>query len=250
MIDFVQPSPPGTILVLSDERRYQKQPSVDYQVLFGRGGDDVHLAVGVDDPYVSRRQGALAWDGQDWQLRNLGRLPIRLIDDSMILQGQQLRLRTGCTPLLVGAPAHRVHLVEVHVAGFPRHGTQIGPDTPTKSPDVYELTEMERLAVVALAQRYLRQDAGPTPMTWAEAAAELNRVPRERRWSSRSVEHVIGALRQRLATTGRNPIPGILRGEMPEPVGNTLNHNLITALVRTATLTPDDLRLLGEEDEL
>lgn len=45
------------------------------------------------------------------------------------------------------------------------------------------------------------------------------------------------------------PIPGILRDDgIPEPVGNTLNHNLIQALLKSAALMPNDLRLLGDDD--
>jgi hypothetical protein len=245
---FARPTPPGTLLVVADEHRYQKLPSAHHEVLFGRGEDDVHVAVGVDDPYVSRRQGMLLCDGQEWRLRNIGKLPIRLVDESMVLTGQELALRTGCTPLLVGAPVHRVHLVEIHVAGFSRQGSEIGVDSPTRSPDEYDLSEIERLAVVALGQRYLRQDPSPQPVSWAQAADDLSRAPNSRRWTARAVEHVVAAVRQRLAT-GRSPIPGILRGEMPEPVGNTLNHNLITALVRSATLTPHDLELLGDDED-
>ena len=245
---FARTTPPGTILVLADERRFQKLPSADFEVFFGRSQDDVHLAVGVDDPYVSRRQGLLLCDGHEWRLRNIGKLPIRLVDESMVLTGHELALKSGCTPLLVGAPAHRVHLVEVHVAGYPRPGAETGPDTPTRSPDEYELSEAERMAVVAVAQRYLRQDPSPQPVSWAQAADDLSRAPGVgRKWTARSIEHVVGAVRQRLAT-GRSPIPGILRGEMPEPVGNTLNHNLITALLRSATLTPQDLDLLGDDE--
>ena len=244
---FGEPARPGTILVVADELRYQKLPSAGFEVYFGRAEDDVHVAVGVGDPYVSRRQGMLVCDGREWRLRNIGRLPIRLVDESMVLSGHELPLRAGCTPLLVGAPVHRVHLVEVHVAGNPRRGTRIGPDTETRSPDVYELNEIERLALVAIGQRYLRQDPAPQPVSWAQAAEDLSRTG-SRRWTARSVEHVIAAVRQRLAS-GRRPIPGILRGEMPEPVGNTLNHNLITALLRSATLAPADLALLGEDEE-
>ena len=249
---FARSTPPGTILVVAEERRFQKMPSAHFEVFFGRGLDDVHIAVGIDDPYVSRKQGLLLCDGHEWRLRNIGRLPIRLVDESMVLTGHELSLRPGCTPLLVGAPVHRVHLVEVHVAGFPRPGHEIGPETPTRSPDEYELSEVERLAVVAIAQRYLRQDPSPQPVSWAQAADDLSRAPSAgevgRRWTARSVEHVVAAVRQRLAT-GRSPIPGILRGEMPEPVGNTLNHNLINALLRSATLTPRDLDLLGDDED-
>jgi hypothetical protein len=241
-------APVGTLLVVAEDRRFQKKLGPHCEVLFGRGGDEVHLAVGMDDPYVSRRQGLLLCDGYEWRLRNIGKLPIRLVDETMVLTGHELALRTGCTPLLVGAPAHRVHLVEVHVSGVGRPGAGVGPESPTRSPDEYELSDTERLAVVALGQRYLRQDPSPQPVSWSQAASDLSRAPGARRWTARSVEHVVAALRQRLAT-GRAPIPNILRGEMPEPVGNTLNHNLIMALLRSAALTPHDLALLGEDED-
>ena len=110
---FARPTQPGTLLVVADERRYQKLPSARHEVLFGRGEDDVHVAVGVDDPYVSRKQGMLLCDGQDWRLRNIGRLPIRLVDESMVLTGQELALRTGCTPLLVEEPGVSMHSPEL-----------------------------------------------------------------------------------------------------------------------------------------
>ncbi|MFF0051073.1 hypothetical protein [Streptomyces sp. NPDC005498] len=69
-----------------------------------------------------------------------------------------------------------------------------------------------------------------------------------RLWSAKSAEHVISALRKRLAV-GRSPIPGILRDDgIPEPVGNTLNHNLIQALLKSAALMPNHLHLLGDDD--
>ena len=40
---------------------------------------------------------------------------------------------------------------------------------------------------------------------------------------------------------------GVLRDDgIGEPVGNTLNHNLILALLETATLLPADLYLLDK----
>ena len=245
---FEGATPPGTILVVAEDRRYRKLPRADYEVLFGRSEDDVHIAVGIDDPYVSRKQGMLVCDGQEWRLRNIGRLPIRLVDESMVLAGHELALKTGCTPLLVGAPVHRVHLVEIHVAGFSRHGTQIGPDSLTRYPDEYELSETERLAVVAIGQRYLRQDPAPKPVSWAQAADDLTHAPGGRKWTGRAVEHIVADLRQRLSK-GRAPIFGLVREEVQEPVGNTLNHNLITALLASATLTQHDLALLGEDED-
>jgi hypothetical protein len=35
---------------------------------------------------------------------------------------------------------------------------------------------------------------------------------------------------------------------MPEPVGSPLNHTLITALLRSAARTPNDLAVLGDDD--
>jgi hypothetical protein len=52
-------------------------------------------------------------------------------------------------------------------------------------------------------------------------------------------------VRERLAT-GDHPVPGLRREDgVAEPVGNTLNHNLILALLRSTTLLPADLHLLG-----
>lgn len=41
-------------------------------------------------------------------------------------------------------------------------------------------------------------------------------------------------------------MPGLLEEEIPPPLGNTLNHNLIMALLVSATIGPSDLRLLDE----
>jgi hypothetical protein len=43
-------------------------------------------------------------------------------------------------------------------------------------------------------------------------------------------------------------VPGLTREEVGEPAGNMLNHNLIMELLRTITLMPQDLRLLGLGD--
>ncbi len=41
-------------------------------------------------------------------------------------------------------------------------------------------------------------------------------------------------------------VAGLLEEEVPQPVGNALNHNLITDLLITTTIVRSDLRLLGE----
>ncbi len=48
-------------------------------------------------------------------------------------------------------------------------------------------------------------------------------------------------------STGAGAIRGIVKEPgMVEPLGNTLNDNLIRALLRNATLVPEDLYVLGE----
>jgi hypothetical protein len=49
------------------------------------------------------------------------------------------------------------------------------------------------------------------------------------------------AVRQRLSAKG---VPGLTREEVGEPVGNTLNHNLLVALLRSTTLRPADVEVL------
>jgi hypothetical protein len=61
-------------------------------------------------------------------------------------------------------------------------------------------------------------------------------------WPLTPVEHLVQAVRIRL---GRGGVTGLTREEVREPVGNTLNHNLISELMATITLVPPDLRLIG-----
>ena len=39
-------------------------------------------------------------------------------------------------------------------------------------------------------------------------------------------------------------MPGLTREEVGEPVGNTLNHNLLVTLLRSTTLRPADVEVL------
>lgn len=55
------------------------------------------------------------------------------------------------------------------------------------------------------------------------------------------MEHIIHAVRMRLSHDG---VPGLLRTEVGEPVGNTLNHNLLQVLLTSTTLVPMDLALI------
>jgi hypothetical protein len=40
-------------------------------------------------------------------------------------------------------------------------------------------------------------------------------------------------------------VPGLVWEEVREPVGNTLNHNLLQALLRSPTLVPMDLATIN-----
>ncbi|WP_333767495.1 hypothetical protein [Streptomyces sp. IBSBF 2435] len=51
-------------------------------------------------------------------------------------------------------------------------------------------------------------------------------------------------VRRRLSSEAA--ITGLLGDDVPPPVGNALNHNLITDLFLTTTITKADLRLPGE----
>ncbi|MFI5715587.1 hypothetical protein [Nocardia sp. NPDC051750] len=242
----VPPAPPGTIFALAADGGYAVPPR-KFALHFGRCRDEVHVPIGVDDPRVSRLHGVLACDGREWWIRNKGKLPIQLPGDVMLLSGHDMPIESGYTPLFIGSPKSGPHLLEVHVVGArnPRAADQ--QHTRTRPPDIYELSPDERLVLTALAQRYLRQERFPQPVTWNQAAADLNRAPGGRHWTWRGAAHIVGALRERLSM-GPDPIPGIrVEDGIGEPVGNTLNHNLIKAMLASATLMPEDLLLLGDQ---
>jgi hypothetical protein len=180
-------------------------------------------------------------------MRNTGKLPIQLPADTMLLSGHELPVRPGYTPAIIDSPGRRSHLLEIHLVGSHAPDGRTGPHMPTRPPDVYDLNPVERLVLTALAQRYLRQEPYPQPVSWKQVADDLNRVPGGREWTPKSAAHVVGAVRERLAGPGAR-IPGIMREDgVGEPVGNTLNHNLIQALLKNATLMPADLNLLGDD---
>jgi hypothetical protein len=242
-------APRGTIFVVGPEAGFAVPPCA-YTLLFGRDREDVHVAVGVDDPTVSRRQGVFTCTGPDgdWRLRNTGKLPIQLPDGTLMLTGHTRIIEPGYTPLLIHSPGRGSHLIEVLLVGG--HDRQL-PRSTTTAPEVdpetvYELSAQERLVVTALAKRYLQGDRYPLPMTWEETARLANASPHATRtWSSRTVAHTVENLRERLHRRG---VRGLLREELGEPVGSMINVNLIRELIRTVTLTTADLDLLALDD--
>lgn len=239
------PAPPGTIFVLADHGGYAVPPR-KFTLLFGREEDDVHVAVGVGDPYVSRFHGRLTCDGSEWWMRNTGRLPIRLPRESLLLSGQEMPLQDGYLPLFIGRSPRREHLVEIRVVGWPKANTVGGPSLDTKASATYDLSPVERLVLTALAQRYLRGEQHARPMAWNQVADDLNRLSTDREWNPHAAANVVGNVRKRLSEANP-PIHGIIRtDDMPEPLGNALNHNLIRALLESTTLLPADLDRLGD----
>lgn len=236
------PAPVGTLFVLGDRGGIAVAPAVRFSVIFGRNEPEVHVCVGWGDPGVSRQHGSLRHDGQRWVVRNTGRLPIRLPGSHLLLSGHAEPLAVAYTPLFIRSAHGREHLLEVRVAGPAlAEPPGVGDDASTHRVALWELSERERLVAVALGQRYLRHEAFPQPLSWNQVAEQLGRLRPEEPWTAKRAEHVITAVRERLAGRG---VPGLTRAEVGEPIGNALNHNLMMELLLSTTLVPPDLKLL------
>lgn len=217
------------------------------QVRFGRNKDEVNVTVGSNDPQVSRRHGRITYDGREWWLHNDGVLTVHLPRSRLLLAGQETPLPSGYTPLFIrGVDPRTEHLVEVRVVGRdPVETGEADPAAETVHRQVWTLSDRERLVLTALAQRYLRQEAHPQPMSWREVASELNELAGREEWNPHLAANVAGQVRARLSAAG---VPGLTRDEVGEPTGNIINHNLIVELLESTALVPPDLRLLGDTD--
>lgn len=237
---------PGTIFALGEDGGYAAPPR-EFAMLFGRARDDVHIPVGLNDPFVSRVHGQFTCDGRDWWLRNDGNLPIQA-GDSLLLKGNRVILSRGYTPLLIKSSRSRSHLLEAYVVDALAPGRDAAPEDGTQFPEGYELSPAERTVLAALAQRYLRGDEKtPQPVSWQQVADDMNRTAPGRAWTKKKAERIVARVRERLADDPRAPVSGLRREEgIGEPVGNTLNHNLIQALLLTGTLGTEDLGLLSD----
>lgn len=244
------PAPPGAIIVMGAEGGFAV-PARRFTLLFGRERDDVHVPVGVTDPAVSRQHGVFtcAGEGGEWWLRNTGRLPIELRGGALMLTGHERRMAPGHTPLVIASSTHRSHLLDVRVVGYEGPQPREATDATTADPQtVYELSPQERLVLTALALRYLQgHDRSPLPLTWAQTAQIANRSPYStKRWNEKRAERIVGVVRDRLRE--RHGVPELTCEEVGQPVGTSLTQNLIGELLRTTTLAPQDLVLLGELD--
>ena len=236
------PAQPGTLFVMGEYGGMRVAPDADFDVVFGRCQPDVHVCVGADDPHVSRQHGRITRESSRWVLHNSGRLAIRFPGSPLILRGHRVRLPASYTALFIVAPEQE-HLFEVRIAagqGTPASQERMKVDT--KDPEQWELSELERIVLTCLAQRYLRQEAWPQPLTWAQVADELGELGAPGRWNSRRAARIVTDVRLRLSSH----VDGLRENELPPPLGNTLNHNLITQLLLSATITTEDLDLLDE----
>ncbi|WP_033293521.1 hypothetical protein [Amycolatopsis jejuensis] len=238
----VPPSPPGTIFALTVTGGVRMPPRDGRQVLFGRNREDVHVCVGEDDRKVSRKQGFLVRRRNSWWMHNTGRLPIRLPGSRLLFPEEDpVPLAEGYTAAFVRGSAGREHLLELYVAGADGRRPDSRPQDVTEPPRMWRLTPDERLVLVSLAQRYLLQDPYPQPLAWRQVAQQLTELNPDAPWSAKRVEHLVSAVRARLARAG---VAGLTREEVGEPVGNALNDNLIKELLLSTSLVPPDLALL------
>ncbi|WP_308283925.1 hypothetical protein [Streptomyces buecherae] len=237
---------PDTLFMLGANGGMRVAPDANVRLLFGRNEPEVHVCVGPTDALVSRRQGLIVRESAHWVLHNTGRLPILFPGPRLVPGGDQAHLPTGYTPLFAVSSRHQ-HLLEVRVTapGQPP-GPRGGPEryeeeTRETRADIRRLSPEERLVLVCLAQRYLRHGPHPQPLTWAQVGDELSRLRPAERWSPERAAHIVANVRRR--RSGENGVPGLLEDEVPQPVGNALNHNLITDLLTTTTIVRADPRL-------
>ncbi|MEW2522469.1 hypothetical protein [Actinacidiphila alni] len=236
---------PGTLLVLGSNGGMSVAPDAGFTLLFGRNEPDVHVCVGESDTAVSRRHGLITREHSRWMLSNTGKLPIRFPGSRLILKGDRAELTAGYTPLFIVAPRQE-HLLEVRIAAAARGdggAPQMYGET-THDGGKYELRPEERLVLVCLGQRYLRNDPQPQPLAWAQVAFELTELRPDEQWGPKRAAHIVAKVRKRLSKEAG--IPGLLEEEVPPPVGNALNHNLLTHLLVTTTIVKEDLRILGD----
>ncbi len=232
----------GTLFVLGLNGGMSVAPDAEFSLVFGRSEPDVHVCVGAEDPHVSRQHGRISRERTHWVLHNVGRLPIRISPSRLVLSGDRAELPTGYTPLFILGPKQE-HLLEVRIAAPAPLAVQgVEYEAQTRAREVWPLSPAEKLVIVCLGQRYLRNEPHPQPLTWGQVAAELSELQPGERWSERRAAHIVTKVRKRLSRSVR----GLLEEEVPPPVGNTLNHNLVMELMVSTTLLTSDLELLRD----
>lgn len=237
---------PGTMFAQSVGGGIEVRAREKRTIVFGRDRAAVHVCLGPDDRQVSRQHGRLVHRGGRWWVHNTGKLPIQLPGSQLLFTGEEpVPLATGYSPMFVHGSRKRVHLLEVYVAGETGDRPAPRPDDPTQPPARWSLDDAERLALVVLGQRYLLHEARPVPQTWQQTASQLHELRPDDGWNHKRVERLVEKVRMRLSARG---VPGLTRDEVPEPIGNALNDNLLRELLLSTTLTPRDLALIAPPD--
>lgn len=214
-------------------------------VTFGRNSEVVDLCVGENDRGVSREHVLLTFREGLWWLRNTGQRQVE-IDDVQTIgpYDEEAALPDGYSSLRVHG-ANTGHTIEVLVVG-PDEWEPTGPSRSTTIPvRGWPLHRRERLAVVAIAEFYLRGEPDAEPRTWRQAAEVLGEADADGNWTHRSVEHVVGGVRMRMAAKGEE---GLVAGE-EKVAGDTLKRNLIKILRDSGTISRRDLGLIDPDDE-
>ncbi|GAB2840781.1 FHA domain-containing protein [Lentzea nigeriaca] len=238
----VSSAAPGAVVALTVSGKVTAAPVGGASIRFGRNRPAVDVCVGETDLRVSRQHGLLTHDGGRWWVSNTGQLPIRLPGTRLLFKDEDpLPLADGYTPLFVRGV--REHLLEVYVAGEDGGQPATLHSAATQQPKRWRLTEDERLLLVLLGQRYLLHEANPQPVQRGEVAAAMAELRAGQEWNVKRVDRVIADVRTRLSKAG---VTGLRREEVGEPVGNSLNDNLLKELVLSTTLVPPDLALLDE----
>ncbi|MGH3615530.1 MAG: FHA domain-containing protein [Pseudonocardia sp.] len=237
----VMPTARGTLVAQAIGGGITIGPREGRTILFGRNAEEVHICVGADDRRVSRQHGVLTCRDDRWWVRNTGRSPIRLPARLLFTNEEPVPLAEGYTPLFVRGSNGREHLLEMYVVGPGGDRPHARHDDATHTPKIWALSDEEQIALIVLGQRYLLHEMSPQPLPWRQAADQLAELQPDAGWTIKRLEHMVVKVRARLSRGG---VAGLTREEVPEPVGNLLNHNLIRALVLSGTLVPPDLTRL------
>lgn len=246
LVHGVRPAPRGTIVAKAIDGGITVGPREGRTILFGRNANEVHICVGADDRRVSRQHGVLTCRDGRWWVRNTGRSPLRLPSRLLFTNEEPIPLAEGYTPLFVRGSSGREHLLEMYVVGPGGDTPHTRHDDATHTPTIWPLSDDEQIALIVLGQRYLLHEPNPQPLPWRQAAEQLAELQPGAGWTVKRVEHVVVKVRARLSRGG---VAGLTREEVPEPIGNVLNDNLIQELVLSGTLVPPDLARLDADGD-
>jgi hypothetical protein len=237
---------PGAVFALALSEGATFLPEPDKIVRFGRNRPEVEVCIGEDDLRVSRQHGIIRHRQGHWQVSNTGQMPIRLPAGRWLFKGDQPEpLAAGYTPLFVRGSRGREHVLELYVIGPDGECPEALHGAVTHPPRRYWLTPEEKLVLVVLGRRYLAQEDFAQPLARRQVAEQMAELRPDVAWDERKVERVIAPVRLRLHRDG---VRGLVKEDLQEPIGNMLNHNLIQALITSATLVPSDLTMLDDWD--